>query len=279
MEISNLTIETAPSVGFPVSGKNSSAIKSFWHASRDGGARKHEGVDIFAPRGTPVIAVSNGMATSKQNKLGGNTVWLYNAGSGKSYYYAHLDSQYVNASLVKIGDTLGTVGNTGNARTTAPHLHFGIYQSRKGAVNPLPFIKDVRPNAKSITADTSLVGSFAVTRQTTNFRSIPTSKNNNPDTTLSRNVIVKVQSAHSNWFRVELPDGKLGFVFGNSLGKLSEKKLQLTQSSQTKLLNPWHSTDSIPSELSGKIVASFGEFGNYRLVKVEELGFPVWVED
>nr|WP_223845513.1 M23 family metallopeptidase [Flavobacterium selenitireducens] len=126
---------------FPVAGKGNAAIQSFWGAVRDGGKRSHEGVDIFAKKGTPVIAVSDGTITrAGEYGIGGKQVWLRTSIFGKSIYYAHLDKIAVESgNSVKTGDTVGFVGNTGNAKGGAHHLHFGIY-SAMGAVNPLPFI-------------------------------------------------------------------------------------------------------------------------------------------
>lgn len=140
----NKNISTdAPSASmvFPVTGKKSK-IGSFWGAVRDGGRRKHEGIDIFAPKKTPVVAVTDGIVTSVGNGgRGGKTVWLRSLDNGFTYYYAHLDQQFVHfGQIVKKGQAIGSVGNTGNARLTPPHLHFGIYTA-KGAVNPLPYVK------------------------------------------------------------------------------------------------------------------------------------------
>nr|WP_286174495.1 M23 family metallopeptidase [Cytophaga sp. FL35] len=138
-----LELYTEPSFAFPVLGKSNKAIISFWGASRDGGRRSHEGIDVFAERGTPVLAVTSGRVSSVTNKgLGGKQVWQRTGFLGLSLYYAHLDSILVKTGQkLKVGDTLGLVGNTGNARTTAPHLHFGIYDGYKGAIDPLPFVK------------------------------------------------------------------------------------------------------------------------------------------
>ena len=137
-----IEIYTRPTLGFPVAGVSDKAIQSFWGAPRSGGKRSHEGVDIFAPRSTPVLAVSNGrIGYTGEKGLGGKQVWLREGIFKKSIYYAHLDSIKVSTGKkVSLGDTLGFVGNTGNARTTAPHLHFGIYTSG-GAIDPLPFIR------------------------------------------------------------------------------------------------------------------------------------------
>ena len=135
-------INKRPLYAFPVAGKGNAAIQSFWAAPRDGGKRSHEGIDIFAKKGTPVVAVTDGMITdSGERGLGGKQVWLRTGMFGNNIYYAHLDRIAVSAgTLVKTGDTLGYVGNTGNAKGGPPHLHFGIYAGWQGAVNPLPFV-------------------------------------------------------------------------------------------------------------------------------------------
>lgn len=131
-----------PVYGFPVAGKGNSAIQSFWQAPRDGGARKHEGIDIFSKKGTPVVAVTDGVISDTGDRgLGGKQVWQRTGLFGNSIYYAHLDQIAIEAgAMAKKGDTLGYVGNTGNAKGGAPHLHFGIYQGFGGAVDPLPYV-------------------------------------------------------------------------------------------------------------------------------------------
>src|SRR5690606_11184843 len=155
--------------------------------------RSHEGVDVFAPRGTPVVAVVPGVVRSGNNNLGGKVIWLSQPGKGRSFYYAHLDSQSVNAGIVKPGDTLGWVGNTGNAVYTAPHLHFGIYYFGGGAVDPFPFINDARADAKTVTADTSLIGKYAlIAPAAANVRTMPTTQSA-VDTLLSQNNAFKIK--------------------------------------------------------------------------------------
>ena len=145
-----LQITTEPVLQFPVAGKDEKAIQSFWGAPRDGGKRSHEGNDIFAPKGTNLVALTDGEITRLTNSgLGGKTVWLYDRERGLRYYYAHLDEQLVRKDQrVRRGEVVGTVGNTGNARTTPPHLHFGIYAG--GAIDPYPFLQradELPPNS------------------------------------------------------------------------------------------------------------------------------------
>ena len=157
-----LRLTHEPSLGtFPVRGRADAAIGSFWGVARDGGARRHEGIDIFAPRGTPAVAAAAGTVTRVDNtRLGGNVVWLAADGTDEHLYYAHLDRQLVApGQRVRPGDTLGLVGNTGNARTTAPHLHFGIYRAGRGAVDPLPFVRHAVP-APALPAGPDLRGEW-----------------------------------------------------------------------------------------------------------------------
>src|SRR6185503_1047356 len=153
-------VEIGPSLAFPLPGRDGRAIQSLYGADRDGGARRHQGIDIFAPRGTPVTAAVSGVITNTGiTTLGGKVVWLYDARRGQAIYYAHLDSQIVRPGVeVAVGDTLGLVGNTGNARSTPPHLHFGIYRRGEGALDPLPFIDPRRRTAPHVIADTSALG-------------------------------------------------------------------------------------------------------------------------
>ena len=127
----------------PVVGVRPVDLDDSWGAPRDGGRRPHRGIDIFAPKGTPVVAVSDGIISyiGEQPK-GGQCLWLTTE-NGASFYYAHLDRWapgIYEGMEVQSGDLLGYVGNTGNARTTPPHLHFGISQN-DDMVNPYPLLE------------------------------------------------------------------------------------------------------------------------------------------
>jgi murein DD-endopeptidase MepM/ murein hydrolase activator NlpD len=129
------------SMVFPVGSKRS-FVGSFWGADRDGGRRSHEGIDIFARRGTAVVALCDGWIVERAfTPRGGKVLWLQSANYAWTAYYAHLDQQLVReGQFVRKGQVIGTVGKTGNARTTPPHLHFGIY-TENGAVNPYPYVR------------------------------------------------------------------------------------------------------------------------------------------
>jgi murein DD-endopeptidase MepM/ murein hydrolase activator NlpD len=119
-------------------------VQGLFGDGREGGRRRHEGIDIFAPRGTPAVAAVDGWITgAATNRLGGNVVWLWSPTKRVALYYAHLDRHAVTrGDRVWAGDTVGYVGTTGNARGTPPHLHFGIYVTGEGAVDPFHFVVD-----------------------------------------------------------------------------------------------------------------------------------------
>ena len=112
-------------------------------ADREGGKRKHEGTDIFGKEGTPIVSVCGGEVEQLGwNRLGGERVGI-RGDDGNYYYYAHL--QYISAVLVKgqrvqAGESLGTMGHTGDALTTPDHLHFGIELPNGQWINPYPFL-------------------------------------------------------------------------------------------------------------------------------------------
>ena len=135
------------------------AIADTWQAPR-GVGRRHEGQDIFARRGTPILSATNGYILKiGENSLGGQTVSVISKG-GRIYYYAHLDSYAKGIEVgypVTIRTVLGYVGTTGNAQGTPPHLHFGVY-TMTGAINPLPLLND--RNAPTVTKKKEPKGPF-----------------------------------------------------------------------------------------------------------------------
>lgn len=114
-----------------------------WGFPRSGG-RRHEGNDLFADTGTPLVAVTDATVTRTnpiERGLGGITITI-TSDAGVSWYYAHLDqlADLTVGDRVTTGQQLGTVGNTGNARTTPPHLHIGRY-ANGAATNPYPYLR------------------------------------------------------------------------------------------------------------------------------------------
>lgn len=143
-------LERDDEVLMPVEGVTMSQVADTWGAARSEG-RSHEGTDIFAAEGTPIYSATPGYVQRiGSNPVGGNIVTVI-GGGGVRYYYAHLsgfsevleEGQYVTPETL-----LGYVGNTGNASTTPPHLHFGVYAGELyltcdlDAKNPYSLITD-----------------------------------------------------------------------------------------------------------------------------------------
>ncbi len=153
------TKEPDKKLAMPLADVSTKQIANTWHAPRDGG-RLHEGQDIFAPRGTPVLSATGGyVANIGENSLGGQTISVIGAG-GRVYYYAHLDAYapyLAEGEYVTTQTLLGYVGTTGNAAGTPPHLHFGVYQPARGAMDPLPLLSD-RPQGKKSAAEAQPAG-------------------------------------------------------------------------------------------------------------------------
>lgn len=137
-----LAVTSDVSLIFPVAGAGASSIGGVFGDPRDDGARAHEGVDIFAPRGTAVIAVADGIIEQARNTpTGGLVIWQADASSSLTYYYAHLDELLVReGTYARAGDIIGTVGNTGNARGAQPHLHFAVYRPGRIPLDPEPLL-------------------------------------------------------------------------------------------------------------------------------------------
>ena len=138
----------------PVEGARAADLHDSFVEAR-GSSRKHEAIDIIAPRGTSVLAAVDGtiekLFTSKQ---GGLTIYEFDRDRNYCYYYAHLD-RYAEGlkegQIVHRGDRVGYVGSTGDASAEAPHLHFTIFQLGPDKrwwvgipINPYPYLLATR---------------------------------------------------------------------------------------------------------------------------------------
>ena len=131
--------EALPGFICPVAGVT--AFVDSWGAPRSGG-RTHVGVDMMGPRGMPLVAVADGTIDIGYGTLGGNVVYV-NADYGARFFYAHLDSYpegLYDGQWVSKGTVIGYMGDTGNPAPGAYHLHFSIYPTGSGAVNPYPTV-------------------------------------------------------------------------------------------------------------------------------------------
>lgn len=209
-------IRGMPSIGFPVKDKNSRSISSFFGDPRDGGSREHHGVDIFAARHTPVLAPSNASVTRVgEGEVGGRYVWLYDSKRSMYLYFAHLETREVErGDQISAGEQIGTVGNTGNAKYTPPHLHFGIY--RNGPIDPYHFIAETDTVPEDILGDTLLLGEWAQSRQEALMKSSPLVSGEFSDT-LENQSRITITALTGKLYRVQLPDGSSGYIAENQV--------------------------------------------------------------
>lgn len=209
-----VTLRLEAQLAFPVDGHGMRAIQSVFGVDRDGGRRSHDGVDIFARRGTPVLAATAGQAYRVGiTNLGGKVVWVRDPLRNIRVYYAHLDSQHVaNGDRIQVGDTLGFVGNTGNARTTPPHLHFGLYRGGEGAVDPVPFLVPPSGSMPELTADLERLGDWVrLLDDGIHLRAAP-GTSAMVVRELPQHTELRVLAGSGEYFRVALPDGGIGYV-------------------------------------------------------------------
>jgi murein DD-endopeptidase MepM/ murein hydrolase activator NlpD len=114
----------------PVAGVAPTEVRDSFDAPRDGGARRHHAIDIFAPVGTPVLSADDGVVLAvKHNRLGGLVIYATDPDRRFVYYYAHLSryqADLTSGRRLGRGEVIGYVGTTGNADPRWPHLHFQV---------------------------------------------------------------------------------------------------------------------------------------------------------
>lgn len=268
-----LEITSVPVLAFPVVGKTSKSIASFFGVDREGGIRKHEGVDIFAPRGTPVVAATEGsIGRVNLNRLGGKVVWMRDSERHLSYYYAHLDSQMVKAGQhVKIGDTLGLVGNTGNAITTPPHLHFGIYSSGYGAIDPYTFLHTKNSTVNKSEDGGDYIGrKVRIKNELANFRLSPTLQSEIV-AKFPQSTLLEIKGNADKWLRAESTNGIKGFVHFSMVEFIDEALQQINIEDETALLDyPGENATLIAALQSGTSIQILAELKDYFYVKSED---------
>jgi murein DD-endopeptidase MepM/ murein hydrolase activator NlpD len=143
-------VVSSSGLAIPVLGIRTSELTDTYTASRGGGSRVHNAIDIMAPRGTPVVAATEGTVEKLFYSRGGGGITAYvRSPDGQwLHYYAHLDSYAPGLReglRLRRGDPIGTVGVSGNASPSGPHLHYAIYRMSPGerwwqgaAINPYP---------------------------------------------------------------------------------------------------------------------------------------------
>ncbi|HEV8600670.1 MAG TPA: M23 family metallopeptidase [Gemmatimonadales bacterium] len=261
---------TLASLRFPIPGLDTRAVKSSFGAVRDAGAREHHGVDIFAPRGTPAIAVAAGTAVASTNELGGLVVWLRDSERGATYYYAHLDRWAIDGrAAVRAGDTVGFIGNTGNARTTGPHLHFGIYED--GPIDPLPFLAPDDPIPAEPAAPAERLEEWV--RVTARAATLYRGPDKGADSLgrLERGWIARVSGVSQRAFRVSLPDESIGYLDANLVvsAERPPRREALTAGSVLRE-SPNAAAPAIEILSSATAAELLGRFGDFELARLPD---------
>jgi murein DD-endopeptidase MepM/ murein hydrolase activator NlpD len=274
-------LELEAQLAFPVDGHGMRAVQSLFGVDRDGGRRSHAGVDIFARRGTPAIATSAGIVNRVEvTRLGGKVVWLRDPVRQANIYYAHLDSQLVvGGQRVEAGDTVGFIGNTGNAITTPPHLHFGIYRRGEGAVDPAPFLRPPQGTLAELTVDLDRLGAWVrMKNDGIRLRAAPGLRT--PVLReLGQYTPLRVLGGSGDYYRVQLPDG----VFGYVAARLTESvdlpvTSQVVTATEAVRTRPADGAPVVARLDRGTEVPVLGRFDGYLYVRSPS-GSNGWVTD
>jgi SH3-like domain-containing protein len=186
---------------------------------------------------------------------------------GRSQYYAHLDSQVVRrGDRVLAGDTIGFVGNTGNARTTPPHLHFGI--ASRGWFDPMPALGAPSGPAPAFAGDLEIIGSVArANANRTRVRVAPAARSR-PVANLEQHTPLSVIAGVGNWYRVSLPDGSNGFVESRFVEPASQPiRSEMVANGALLRESPLPSAAATDSVVAGQQVPVLGAFGGFLLVQ------------
>lgn len=272
-----LTVAAGPSLSFPVSSSGKPHIGSIWGDARDAGIRRHEGIDIFAPKLTPALAAANGTVSNvTENALGGKVVFFHPENRDYTLYYAHLDVQSVQpGQQLRIGDTVGLVGNTGNARNTPSHLHFGIYADG-GAVNPIYFIDKATTEPPTLTAPLVNLNATVRTANITNkLYDSPTEKGQTL-LNLPKNAALTVDAATASFYKVKLPNGLSGYISSRAVDPVNTLRTITLKNEQRLLESP--DTLNAPGKkllAAGNKVDVLAAYKNYYLV--DDDGLTGWV--
>ncbi len=269
-----ITIRNQASLEFPVQGYDRRSIGSGFGESRDGGRREHHGVDIFARRHTPIIAPVDGYVRRVgEQRLGGRTIWMRDGRvPDKNMYFAHLQDYKVEPGTeVKAGQIIGTVGNTGNARTTPPHLHFGIYYRGMGAVDPMNFILKVNDTPKPVTADIQALGRWARTLENSTSLSTSSGSPESEEITLEQNTPVQILAAVADMYRIQLPDGETGYINSSRIESLEGSlETQALPTAQSLKVAPHDTALAMEAIASGEEFAILGEYRGYWFIRTDK---------
>lgn len=304
-----LSVTAEALLEWPVEGTDPADIWSVFGDSRDGGRRVHHGLDIFAPRGTSIFAGSRSLVRRVGVRdRGGNIVTLYDEARGIFLYYAHLDEHRTEGGrTVGPGELIGTVGNTGNALTTPPHLHIGIYdESWRRPLDPWYFFVPVRQVGRlpevaaadlnewvrlrrgtpTVHAHPDFVGGTVPSPARFDARGNPVDPSYRPPRLLTRGEVVpaplsegdalRVQGTHGPFVRVELSGGRIGYLERSAVEGTDAGIEELSLGRETPvLLRPEESADLRGTLAENSTVSILAYAGNYGLVLYR--GYPGWI--
>ena len=267
---------------FPVDTDAANPVRSFFGVDRDGGRRKHHGIDIFAPRHTPVIAAADGYVSRVgTSPRGGLHIWQRaNDDLGTplgTLYYAHLEDTFVTpGTLVERGMPIGTVGNSGNAISTPPHLHFGLYQRYQGPKDPLPLTGSSKRTPAVMSNGHRWPVWASINRETVNLRAGPGTEHA-VKATVGRGELVAIEAATDGWLRIRTGEGERGFLSDALVGVPQDQPLVLLEEAKVQASPATSSTTLVTLEPSQNL-RLLGRFGAARYVETDT-GLRGWVID
>jgi len=265
-----LSISSTPTLGFPVQANAAYKIISLWGDGRDKGSRKHEGIDISSKFRTPVVAAANGYVNSvRENSIGGKVVFIQADGKDYTLYYAHLDEQLVRqGQRVAKGEPVGLMGNTGNARNTVTHLHFGVYTAT-GAIDPLPFVNPDKAIPAAVTAPLELLQRHVHNPAAVPLRLTPAKTGMTLDK-LPSNQVMQVLAATGDWYKVVLPDTREGFIESTAVTDRAYRTLTLKDAAP--LLDAPDSITAVMTTMpQGSSIHVLGAYRDYQYVQYKTL--------
>jgi len=275
-----VTIKNVAALEFPVAGYDSRAIGSGFGAPRDGGRRRHHGVDVFARRHTPVVAACRAYVVYVGDDLtGGRVIWLKDSKRSLHIYYAHLQKQDVKRhTWVEPGQVIGTVGNTGNARTTPPHLHFGTYEIGYGPIDPVDYITQPEGELSPLTADLEALGHWMRGQGSSLHVNISYDSHSERVASLGLHSPIKVLAAAGNRYRVLLPDNRSGYIFTDSVESLNETlEHQVISFSHAIKEAPREDAATVESIGTGEEFSVLAKFEEFWFVKTQQ-GNRGWLQ-
>ena len=274
-----VTIRIGASLGFPVKGQDTRSFGGGFGALRAGG-RLHRGVDIFAKRHTEVLAPARARVRFVgENDLGGSVIWLYDTDRSLHYYFAHLQTQRVEAgTMVEPGQVIGTVGNSGNARKTPPHLHFGIYADNEGGVDPHYFLARTHMVTTPVTAGLQSLGRWVRSMTTKVVLGTSAEARSRASIVLDQYSPMQILAASGGMYRVLLPDGLSGYVPADSV-EPAERALENPEAADSLTVKEVPVNGALAKESVGRgeAFSVLGQYKGFWLVRTNQ-GHTGWIQ-